>query len=341
MTEPASDPQRSAQRLQWARTQLDDAHAVVERASVDAGLRSYWRTTSTRGSHIVMDAPPGLEDPQPWLRMRGLLHDHGLRVPGLLAQDLDAGFLLLEDLGGPTLAKVLDERNADAWFERSIDQLLRLQAIAVPEDFGHFGEALLQRDAGLFEEWFLQRHLGITLDCGEAEALQLVQRRLMDNALGQAQLMTHRDYMPRNLMPVDDGPAILDFQDLVRGPIAYDAVSLFKDAFLSWPLPRVDGWLALYHQRAQAAGLPVPDRTTFLRDADWMGVQRHLKCLGIFSRLRYRDNKGHYLDDAPRFITYLDEVLPRYPQLDGLRRLMDEQVKPALLDQAAPLRFAR
>ncbi|TGV63198.1 aminoglycoside phosphotransferase, partial [Mesorhizobium sp. M2D.F.Ca.ET.160.01.1.1] len=116
MTEPASDPQRSAQRLQWARTQLEDANAVVERASVDAGMRSYWRTTSTRGSHIVMDAPPGLEDPRPWLRMRGLLHDNGLRVPALLAQDLRAGFRLLEDLGGPTLARILDERNADEWF---------------------------------------------------------------------------------------------------------------------------------------------------------------------------------------------------------------------------------
>ncbi|WP_313052262.1 phosphotransferase [Stenotrophomonas cyclobalanopsidis] len=341
MTEPASDPQRSAQRLQWARTQLDDANAVVERASVDAGLRSYWRTTSTRGSHIVMDAPPGLEDPQPWLRMRGLLHDHGLRVPALLAQDLEAGFLLLEDLGGPTLAKVLDERNADAWFGRSIEQLLRLQAIPVPEDFGSFGEALLQRDAGLFDEWFLQRHLGITLDSAEAESLQQAQRLLMDNALGQAQLMTHRDYMPRNLMPVDDGPAILDFQDLVRGPIAYDAVSLFKDAFLSWPLPRVDAWLAQYHQRALDAGLPVPDRATFLRDADWMGIQRHLKCLGIFSRLRYRDNKGHYLDDVPRFIGYLDEVLPRYPELAALQQLLDERIKPALAEQAAPMRVVR
>ncbi|AWH28365.1 phosphotransferase [Stenotrophomonas sp. YAU14A_MKIMI4_1] len=341
MTEPASDPQRSAQRLQWARTQLDDAHAVVERASVDAGLRSYWRTTSTSGSHIIMDAPPGLEDSRPWLRMRALLADHGLRVPTVLAQELDAGFLLLEDLGGPTLAKVLDTHNADAWFTRAIDQLIVLQSIPVPEGFGHFGEALLQRDAGLFEEWFLQRHLGLQLDCDAAEGLQLAQRRMMDNALGQAQLMTHRDYMPRNLMPVADGPAVLDFQDLVRGPIAYDPVSLFKDAFLSWPLERVDGWLAQYHAAAGAAGLPVPPLATFLRDADWMGIQRHVKCLGLFCRLRYRDNKGHYLDDAPRFITYLDEVLPRYPQLDGLRRLMDEQVKPALLDQAAPLRFAR
>ncbi|HBN52761.1 MAG TPA: aminoglycoside phosphotransferase [Stenotrophomonas sp.] len=329
------EPQRARQRLDWARRQLGDGAADIERASVDAGFRSYWRVAGDAGSHIVMDAPPGLEDPRPWLRMRELLLAHGLRVPALLAQDLDAGFLLLEDLGAPTLARLLDGDNADAWFDRAMEQLIRLQSIPVPDGFGHFGEALLQRDAGLFDEWFLQRHLGLALDCGEIEGLQLAQRRLMDNALGQAQLMTHRDFMPRNLMPVEDGPAVLDFQDLVRGPIAYDPVSLFKDAFLSWPLERVDGWLARYHARALAAGLPVPDRATFLRDADWMGVQRHLKILGIFSRLHYRDGKSHYLEDVPRFVTYLDEVLPRHPQLSGLHALLERRIKPALAERAA------
>jgi len=329
------DPQRARQRLDWARHRLADDTASIERASVDAGFRSYWRVTGRDGSHIVMDAPPGLEDPRPWLRMRELLLAHGLRVPALLAQDLDAGFLLLEDLGTPTLARLLDADNADAWFDRAMAQLVRLQSIPVPDGFGEFGEALLQRDAGLFDEWFLQRHLGLQLDCGEVEDLQLAQRRLMDNALGQAQLMTHRDFMPRNLMPVEDGPAVLDFQDLVRGPIAYDPVSLFKDAFLSWPLQRVDGWLARYHERARAAGLPVPDRATFLRDADWMGVQRHLKILGIFSRLHYRDGKSHYLEDVPRFIAYLDEVLPRHPQLSGLHALLERRIRPALAGRAA------
>ena len=330
MNDPASLPERTAQRLHWARARLEDPLATLERASVDAGMRSYWRATSRHGSHIVMDSPPGLEDVRPWLRMRTLLAAQGLRVPGLLAEDIDQGLLLLEDLGGPTLARVIDADNADRWFERAMDQLLALQRMPVPEDSGHFGEALLQRDAGLFDEWFLQRHLGITLGCDDSERLQLAQRRLMDNALGQAQVMTHRDFMPRNLMPVADGPAVLDFQDLVRGPIAYDPISLFKDAFLSWPLARVDGWLARYHARALDAGLPVPALDVFLRDADWLGIQRHLKCLGIFSRLRYRDGKGHYLDDAPRFIGYLDEVLPRYQQLDGLRQLLDERIRPAM-----------
>ena len=326
--------QRESVRLDWARRALGDAEANLQRASVDAGHRSYWRSTGSGPNRIVMDSPPDLEDVRPWLRMRDLLEQGGVRVPRVLARDVDAGFLLMEDLGGPTLAQVLDSANADEYFEAAIDQLLRLQAIVPPAEMGEFGEALLQRDAGLFEEWFLGRHLGLALNCGDSENLQLVQRRLMDNALMQAQVLTHRDFMPRNLMPTKPDLAVLDFQDCVRGPVAYDAISLFKDAFLSWPLARVDGWLAQYHQRARAAGLPVPPFTQFQRDADWRGVQRHLKILGIFARLHYRDGKTKYLPDVPRFIAYLDEVLPRYGELQPLVDLLGTKIKPALHSKA-------
>ncbi|MGE8281526.1 MAG: aminoglycoside phosphotransferase family protein [Stenotrophomonas sp.] len=335
MNEPASDPLRAEQRRQWAAAALGDPATTLERASVDAGFRSYWRTTSARGSHIVMDSPPGLEDVRPWLRMRDLLQANEVRVPQVLAREVDSGFLLLEDLGGPTLARFITDDTADAWFDATFTQLIRLQSIPVPEGMGAFAEALLQRDAGLFEEWFVQRHLGLQLDCGESEQLQLVQRRLMDNALNQPQVLTHRDFMPRNLMPVNDGPAVLDFQDLVSGPIAYDPASLFKDALLSWPLEKVDAWLARYHARALAAGLPVRPWPLFLRDADWMGVQRHLKILGLFVRLRDRDGKGHYFEDAPRFIRYLDQVLPRYPELAPLQELFERRFKPALAAKAS------
>lgn len=336
MNDPASDPLRAHQRHQWAATALGDPQLVLDRASVDAGFRSYWRATSVQGSHIVMDSPPGLEDVRPWLRMHDLLAPHGVRVPQVLARDEAQGFLLLEDLGGPTLARHIRDDTADAWFDAAFTQLIRIQSIPVPAGMGVFGEALLQRDAGLFDDWFLQRHLGLQLDCGELENLQQVHRRLMDNAQQQPQVLTHRDFMPRNLMPVDDGPAVLDFQDLVQGPIAYDPVSLFKDAFLSWPLARVDAWLAQYHARALDAGLPVPPLAQFLRDADWMGVQRHLKILGLFVRLRDRDGKGHYFEDAPRFIRYLDEVLPRHPELAALDTLLQQRIKPALAGQAQP-----
>ena len=324
------DPQRARQRLQWARDALNDATATLERASVDAGFRSYWRSHGAGRSRIVMDAPPQLEDVRPWLRIHDLFERHGVRVPRVEQRDADNGFLLLEDLGGPTLATVLDEANADAHFNAAIGQLLAIQRIPAPEGIGEFGEALLLRDAGLFEEWFLGRHLGITLDCGESDKLELVQRRLMDNAHAQAKVLVHRDFMPRNLMPASDGPAVLDFQDTVLGPVAYDAVSLFKDAFLSWPLARVDGWLAHYHQRAQAAGIAVPPLPVFLRDADWLGVQRHLKILGIFARLHHRDGKPRYLADAPRFIAYLDAIVPKYTELAPLRELLERTIKPAI-----------
>jgi aminoglycoside/choline kinase family phosphotransferase len=329
------DDQRESVRLAWARRALGDAGAQLQRASVDAGHRSYWRSTGTGPNRIVMDSPPALEDVGPWLRMRDLLENGGVRVPQVLARDEQAGFLLLEDLGGPTLAQVLDPANAQDYFDAAIGQLLRLQSIAPPAGMGEFGEALLQRDAGLFEEWFLGRHLGLALNCEDAEKLQLVQRRLMDNALAQAQVLTHRDFMPRNLMPTEPEPAVLDFQDCVRGPIAYDPISLFKDAFLSWPLARVDDWLAQYHQRAHTMGLPVASLAAFQRDADWLGVQRHLKILGIFARLHYRDGKTKYLPDVPRFIVYLEEVLPRYRELQPLADLLETKIKPALRSKAA------
>jgi aminoglycoside/choline kinase family phosphotransferase len=170
----------------------------------------------------------------------------------------------------------------------------------------------------------------MALDCGDLETLDLAYRRLIDSALAQPQVLVHRDFMPRNLMPVAGGTAVLDFQDAVRGPIAYDPLSLFKDAFLSWPQPRVDGWLDRYHARALDAGLPVPPLARFRRDADWIGVQRHLKVIGIFARLHHRDGKSKYLADVPRFFAYLDGVLPRHPELAPLAALIDDKVKPAI-----------
>lgn len=328
-TAPVPDPRADA-RLAWARAATGDAALALERASMDAGFRSYWRGATADGSRIVMDSPPDKEDVRPWLRMRALLEGGGVRVPRVLAEEADRGFLLLEDLGRHTYLHAIDADNADALFDAAVDQLLRLQAIAPPADLPAYDEALLARELRLFDEWFLGRHLGVALDCGDLESIDLVYRRLIDAALAQPQVLVHRDFMPRNLMPAADGPAVLDFQDAVRGPIAYDALSLFKDAFLSWPEARVDGWLDRYHARAQAAGLPVPPLARFRRDADWIGVQRHLKVMGIFARLNHRDGKPKYLADAPRFLAYLDAVLPKYPELAPLSALLDRHVRPAL-----------
>jgi N-acetylmuramate 1-kinase len=283
---------------------------------------------------IVMDSPPELEDPRPWLRIRDLLDAAGVRVPRVLARDVEAGFLLLEDLGVDTYLQVIDADNADALFDDAVTQLLKIQAIACPADVAPYDEAFLARELHLFEEWFLGRHLRITLDCDDLEKLELVYRRLIDNALAQAQVFVHRDFMPRNLMPAADGPAVIDFQGALQGPIAYDAISLYRDAFLSWPEDYVERGLHRYHERAVAAGLPVPAYERFRRDADWIGMQRHLKILGIFARLHYRDGKSKYLPDAPRFIGYLDTVLARYPELASLADILERHVRPAMQPQS-------
>jgi aminoglycoside/choline kinase family phosphotransferase len=335
----STDP-RAAARLAWARSAAGDASLELVRASADAGFRSYWRTVGPATcmqapSAIVMDSPPDLEDVRPWLRIRALLESGGLRVPKVLAEAGEAGFLLLEDLGTDTYLHRIDADNADVLFDAALDQLLKLQAIAPPADLPAYDAALLARELRLFDTWYLGHHLGLTLDGDELEALDLVYQRLIDAALAQPQVLVHRDFMPRNLMPVEGVAAVLDFQDAVRGPIAYDALSLFKDAFLSWPEARVEGWLDRYHARAHAAGLPVPDRERFHRDADWIGVQRHLKVLGIFARLHHRDHKPKYLEDAPRFLAYLDGVLPKYPALAPLAALIERRVKPLLPAPAA------
>lgn len=328
-TEP--DDTRARERLAWARAASGDPAVVLSRASEDAGFRSYWRAATQAGaSTILMDSPPALEDVRPWLRIHALLDAGGVRVPRVLARDEDAGLLLLEDLGASTYLQVLDEGNADALFDAAIGQLLRLQAIPPPDWLPAYDEALLLRELNLFDEWFLVRHLGLALDDGERAMLGEARARLVAAALAQPHVLVHRDFMPRNLMPADGGPAVLDFQDAVRGPIAYDVLSLFKDAFASWPADRVDAWIGRYHARAAAAGLPVGDAGRFRRDVDLIGVQRHLKVLGIFARLRHRDAKPKYLADAPRFLGYLDAVLPRHPDLRPLHAFLADRVRPAL-----------
>ena len=321
---------RARARLEWARQASGEASLDLYSASSDAGFRSYWRGQTAQGSCIVMDSPPALEDVRPWLRMHALLQGGGVRVPNLQAQDVEAGFLLLEDLGSRTYLDIIDAGNADALFDQAITQLLHIQRLAPPADFPAYDRALLERELRLFDEWFLGRHLAVTLDARETAQLHQCYGLLIDSALEQRQVLVHRDFMPRNLMPAGSEAAVLDFQDAVRGPLAYDALSLFKDAFHGWEPERVDAWLMHYRQRALEAGIDVPGAETFRRDADWIGMQRHLKVLGIFARLQHRDAKPKYLADAPRFVAYLQSVLPRHPELAPLQTLLERHVVPAV-----------
>ncbi len=333
MSRPAvSDPDaaRDAERLAWARAAAADPALTLVRASADAGFRSYWRAATDDGTRIVMDSPPALEDVRPWLHMRDVLDAGGVRVPRVLARDVDAGFLLLEDLGSDTCLQALARLDADALMEAAFDQLLTLQALAPPPGLPAFDAPMLQRELALFPDWFLGRHLGVVLSTDERADWAAVCAFLVEAMRAQTQVLVHRDYMLRNLMPVDDGVAVLDFQDAVVGPIAYDPASLLRDAFHSWPDARVDAWLARWHARATAAGLPVPALARFRSDVALTGVQRHLKILGIFARLHHRDGKPKYLADAPRFLAYLDAVVPSHAALAPLAALLDRHVRPHL-----------
>lgn len=274
-----------------------------------------------------MDAPPRQEDSRPFVRVAELMREAGLHVPRIHDCDLDRGFLLLEDLGSRSYLDVLDDANADALFADAIAALVDWQAASRPGVLPEYDAALLRRELDLFPEWFLGRHLGITLDAAERAALEGVFEDIVARALAQPRVFVHRDYMPRNLMVSDPNPGVIDFQDAVYGPIAYDVLSLFKDAFVSWPAERFEAWTHAYWSRAAAHGLPVPaEYAEFAHMLDWIGVQRHLKVLGIFARIRYRDGKPHYLEDAPRFVGYVLEAVARQPALAPLARLFERHV---------------
>ena len=328
---PASTDLRADARNAFARNATGNPELQLERASMDAGFRSYWRADDRGTSIIVMDSPPDKEDVKPWLIIRDQLDNAGVRVPLVRARDIEGGFLLLEDLGTQTMLQAIDSLDVDTWFERAIDQLLKIQAMPVPAGLPSYDEELLSRELRLFDEWYLGRHLGLSPDCGTMESLDLVYRRLMDQILQQPRSVVHRDFMPRNLMPAGDELAVLDFQDAVHGPIAYDPLSLFKDAFISWPEQFIESHWQRYHQRALAAGLPIrAEYNEFRKDLDYICIQRHLKVMGIFARLCHRDGKPKYLTDAPRFVAYLDQAVPKYPELEPLQQVLDRLVKPSL-----------
>lgn len=269
-----------------------------------------------------MDAPPAQENSEPFVRIARLLAQEGLNVPQILAQDLAQGFLLLSDLGQQTFLNVICADNADALFADAIDALLILQKIRPPDDFPAYDSALLQRELSLFPDWYVRHAVGRTLSAAQSASWQHICQLLVASALNQPQVLVHRDYMPRNLMVSTPSPGVLDFQDAVRGPVTYDPACLFKDAFVSWPQAKIEGWIAGYQSRALALGIALPD--DFQRALDWMGVQRHLKVLGIFARICHRDGKPHYLEDAPRFVRYIRDVVARYAELEALGTLFDE-----------------
>ena len=310
----------------WLSTQLGGARFSLTPASEDASFRRYFRTTLDDGATFVaMDAPPEKEDCRPFVHVAGLLREAGVHAPRVHAEDLAQGFLLLTDLGTRTYLQELKPHNATQLFADATDALIRWQLATRADELPPYDEALLRRELQLFPDWYVSRHLGVELTNSQKTVLEQIFALLVKSALAQPRVFVHRDYMPRNLMLSEPNPGVLDFQDAVIGPVSYDMVSLMRDAFLSWDEDRVLDWTVRYWQKAKDARLPVDaDFGDFWRAFEWMGLQRHLKVLGIFARIHYRDGKPKYLSDAPRFIRYARDVASRYSPLAPLNRLLDE-----------------
>ena len=324
---------RRDELVAWTAATLDRHDFTLAPASADASFRRYFRATfdtpparaDGRPTLIVMDAPPAKENSAPFLHVAQLLREAGVHAPEVLAADLDRGFLLLTDLGNRTYLAALDAASAPRLYSDAIDALIRWQCASREHELPPYDEALLRRELDLFPDWYVARHLGVTLTGAQADTLAQVFRHVLDNNLAQARVFVHRDYHSRNLMVCDDNPGVLDFQDAVYGPITYDLCSLLRDAYVAWDEERQIDWAARYWERARRAGLAVGDDFgDFWRDFEWMGVQRQLKVLGIFARLYHRDGKPGYLADMPRVMAYLRGACARYRALGPLLKLLDE-----------------
>jgi len=328
----------------WLAT-LAPAHALaletIRPASNDASFRRYFRIDALRAgapSRVAMDAPPPMEDCRPFVHAAGVLHDAGVHVPQVLAADLERGFLLLEDFGSTTYLQRLhdragDDAQIDALMRDASSALVRMQAASREGVFPAYDRALLSRELELYPQWYVERHRGVALDDDLRADLQQAFERLLANNLSQPRVFVHRDWHSRNLMALDVGnPGVLDFQDAVYGPLTYDLVSMLRDAYIEWPEERQLDWAARYWQAARASRLPVAaDFGEFYRDFEWMGLQRHLKVLGIFARLYHRDGKDRYLADLPLVLSYALRTARRYRELDALARSM-ERVEAAHAD---------
>lgn len=310
--------------LGWARQFGEVPEQALVPASSDASFRRYFRLTTPDGSRMLMDAPPDQEDCRPFVHLAERFRQAGVHVPEILAWDEAQGFMMLSDFGDRHYLEALHCANdraglAQRLMGEAFDTLLRIQAMPSTPVDSRYDRAILRREVDLFPEWHIQRQLALPWG-EEAQGLwEATLRPLFEVIEKQAYVWVHRDYHSRNLMVTEPNPGVLDFQDALVGPVSYDAVSLLKDAYIEWDEAQVIDWLVRYWEKARRAGIPVPqDFGVFYRDFEWMGVQRHLKVVGIFSRLALRDGKTGYLADIPRVAGYLIKTCRRYRELQPL-----------------------
>ena len=297
-------------------------------ASADASFRRYFRIESKNldfPTLIVMDAPPQHEPLDAFIKVDLLLENAGLNVPKILEKNVAEGFLLLNDLGTKTYLAELNNESADYLYKDATHALVQMQLASKPDVLPNYDEALLQRELDLFPEWYIQKHLQIELTEIQQSQIKQAFALIIENNLAQAKVYVHRDYHSRNLMVTEkNNPGVIDFQDAVYGPITYDASSLWRDAYIAWPEERVIDWVIKFWEAGRKAGLPMTDDFgQFYRDFEWMGLQRHLKVLGIFARLFHRDGKDGYLKDIPLVLKYAIATANRYIELKPLARILE------------------
>lgn len=329
---------RYQQLLDWLRTDLGLSVESIAPASSDASFRRYFRIHSGGNTHIVMDAPPPKENVTPFVAVAKLMANAGVYTPEVRAVDVDRGFVLLGDFGHRNYLDELDEASVESLYRDAMATLLTLQQgiSGVSSDLPAYDERLLRTELEIFREWFLTQWLGVSLSVEESAMMELAWSTLVDSALEQPRVCVHRDYHSRNLMVTGEtGPGVLDFQDAVIGPITYDLASLLRDCYVAWPSARVYRWMESYRQALLATPLlEESDADRFRRWFDLMGMQRHLKAIGIFSRLNLRDGKPGYLQDIPRTLGYVTEVGGNYPELAGFMRVIEQRVLPRLAGEA-------
>jgi aminoglycoside/choline kinase family phosphotransferase len=328
---------RAEARLAFAQRALNGRLLHIDVASADASFRSYWRVADGAASWIVMDAPPAQEDIRPWLNIGARLRAAGLHAPEVFAVDPECGFVLMEDLGTRTYLPELNEQSVEALYRAALDALLRMQRDVSPDELPVFDATRTIPEMELLPEWFLQRHLGFAPDCDDWDVLEASFRLIAAAADEQPRRFMHRDYHSRNLLVAEHhnpaivatglpSPGIIDFQGAMLGPIAYDLASLLRDCYIAWPIERVDAWVESYRQRLIAEGIVDTDGAHFRRWFDLIGLQRHIKVLGIFCRLNYRDGKAGYLADLPRVLDYVASVARLYPDLQAFAALLERAV---------------
>jgi len=319
----------------WLTSTLRLPVRSLRAASSDASFRRYFRVFLERSTYIVMDAPADKEDVRTYLKVSGLLEGIGVHVPHVYESDVARGLLLLEDLGNTQyLARLNAGDDPEPLYRDALAVLAQIQVhgLAASAELAPYGRGELMRELSLMPEWFLGRHLALALSAEEAQRLAATFEFLIREALAQPAVFVHRDYHARNLMLLGErNPGIIDFQDALRGPVGYDLVSLLKDCYIAWPRARVVGWVGAFRARLLAqGGAAGASEAQFLRWFDLVGVQRHIKVLGIFCRLWYRDGKPGYLPDLPRTLDYVREVCAQHAPLAALSRFLEERVAAAL-----------